>query len=159
MHFLLLAAQIHAQEGCESTNIGRCKGDAEIFRSSTCDPLMARNRTHYDHCLCYHFVNLGLCYLQCQSQAAIQEHQGQVIPQITAQCTAVQLNPRALPQPPIWQTFFQTSAQPSRPSTAAVSGSAAAPPAASSQPRANTAYQAIQTGFMVSLAILAGMML
>jgi hypothetical protein len=96
--------------------------------------------------------------LQCQSQAAIQEHQGQVIPQITAQCNAVQLNPRALPQPPIWQTFFQSSAQPSRP-TAAASGSAAAPPAATSQPRANTAYQAIQTGFMVSLAILAGMML
>jgi hypothetical protein len=51
-------------------------------------------------------VNLALCYLQCDAPSSKAELDGQVQPQITAQCTAAGLNPRALPNPPIWQTYF-----------------------------------------------------
>jgi hypothetical protein len=159
MHFLFVSSVL-AQAGCEQTNIVPCKNDAEIFRTATCEPMAARNQTHYQHCLCYHFVNLQLCYLQCTSPAAQAELQGQAIPQTTAQCGAAGLNPRALPQPPIWQTWFPTTAV-ARPTAATVVPGNTASPAAtgSNLPKANTAYQAVQTGFMVSLAFLAGMML
>lgn len=55
------------------------------------------------------------CYLQCSSTAAQQELNGGVKPQTTATCSAAGLNPRALPQPPIWQTFLPTTAAPTQP--------------------------------------------
>jgi hypothetical protein len=162
MHFLLFTP-IAAQAGCEQTNLFPCKNDADIYRRATCEPLTATNQTHYQHCLCYHLVNLSLCYQQCTSPAAVAEYTGQVAPQTTAQCASIGLNPLALPQPPIWQTWFQsqtTQAQPGRvsPTVVVTVSSPASTATGVKQPNTNTAYQVAQTSLMVSFAILAGLM-
>lgn len=80
--------------------------------SSTCTPLQAKNMDHYQACLCYNLVNRGFCYKQCPDNETVQlQFTSQVSPAINNQCASVNLNPNALPQPPVWQTNFATPAK------------------------------------------------
>jgi hypothetical protein len=104
--FPLLLSLVAAQQDCSLTNYQPCKDQAQVFMDTTCTPLLPRNRTHYDTCLCYHAVNLGFCYSQCPNNSTVQaEFNGGVANSIVSYCGAVSLNPRDLPRPPVWQTF------------------------------------------------------
>ena len=161
MLLYLLITAVFCQAGCESTNLPACKEANRIFKTFTCDPLYVKNATHYQHCLCYHNVNLALCYLQCNEPSSKAELDSQVQPQITAQCTAAGLNPRALPNPPIWQTYFGTaSTSRSSPSPASNSvSSILGQPSTATKTSGAMLLEWSKTFIIFSMALLAGMII
>ncbi|KAI8928808.1 hypothetical protein BC831DRAFT_434039 [Entophlyctis helioformis] len=132
--FLLVAqstSEAQAQPNCFQT-FQPCLDANQQFFDTTCLPLQTRNFTHYQACRCYHFVNVANCYPHCPNDPTVQAQlAGSVQPQITAECTAANLNPKALPQPAPWQTWV---APPPPPKPAAQTTAAGAAAAASTAP-------------------------
>jgi hypothetical protein len=133
--FALLVGLAFAQQDCTLTNYEPCKRENLIFLENTCNPLLATNRTHYNHCLCYHNVNLANCIEQCPNNSTAIAENSAVRNAVASLCAAVSLNPNALPNPPIWSTFTPTtSVAPVAPRNTAI-----APPAstATSTPKSS----------------------
>jgi hypothetical protein len=93
--------QTNAQSkiGEDCPNFQPCLDDGDLYKTSTCGPLQARNVSWYNTCLCLNTVNIGLCYNQCTSdpEAVTQGKAFQAT--ITARCSAVNIDPKG-PYPP-----------------------------------------------------------
>jgi hypothetical protein len=150
--FPLFFGLVAAQQDCGLTNYQPCKDQAQVFLDATCTPLLARNRTHYDTCLCYHAVNLGFCYSQCPNNSTVQaEFNGGIANSIVSYCGAVRLNPQALPQPPVWQTFNPSTTPSSPPPTGTNAGTSPSATATRSSAFNSGSSFALALGFVALL--------
>jgi hypothetical protein len=82
-----------------------CKNEMEIYKLSTCEPLMNSNATNYQACLCYYDVNYDFCFNQCPDDPVLKAEKTAFQAVLTQDCQTAKLNPKALPNPPPWQTF------------------------------------------------------
>jgi hypothetical protein len=124
---LAIFSSVKGQRPCAETNFAACKTDAETFKAATCVPLNAQNATYYQHCLCYAAVNNGYCFGQCPDDPSIKGEFAQSEQVIASTCASASLNPKALPQPPIWQkSGFVTTTTTTTTTTAAKTATATA---------------------------------
>ena len=79
-----------------------CIEQNDIYVSSTCQPMT--NATMSAICMCYANANRNLCFLQCPNDPVVQNAAAAFQSTLVASCSAVNLNPKALPPAP-WVTF------------------------------------------------------
>jgi hypothetical protein len=123
--------------GKDCPNFQPCLQDGDLYRTSTCQPLQARNATWYNVCLCLNNINVGLCYNQCTSdpEAVTQGLAFQAT--ISQSCSAVNIDPKGpLPQAP-----WVTPGTPTSSATGSRGSSATVPTATTSEKSSNNAQK------------------
>ena len=144
----LIQTNAQSTVGKDCPNFQPCLSQGDLYKTSTCDPLQARNATWYNSCLCINNVNIGLCYNQCTSDPeAVAQGQG-FQATITASCSAVNIDPKG-PYPPAPWDNGGVIVTPLTPTTS-INGSTRAPDATSTAAVKNNAQK---------LSSLAGIML
>jgi hypothetical protein len=56
---LLSVTALAQNQDCSQTNYEPCKSAIEIFKTNTCEPIMSKNATLYQSCICYYDVHYG----------------------------------------------------------------------------------------------------
>ncbi len=100
---LSFAAAQTVPPGCD--NYESCLQINDQYVASTCSPMT--NATMASICICYARANRKNCFLQCTGDPVVQQAALAFENELIAACSAVGLNPKALPPAP-WNTYSLT---------------------------------------------------